>query len=298
MTRTVHLVDASVYVFRAYFATAAEFADHEGAPVHAVFGFLGFLLGMLEQAQPTHVGIAFDVSLTTSFRNRIYPAYKANRELPPPDLDKQFSYCRELTAALGLTAMAHDEFEADDLIGSALARARGEGYRGVIVTSDKDLSQLISAEDRIWDFAKRERYDADGVMARMGVRPDQVADFLALSGDAVDNIPGVVGIGPKTAAALLAHFDTLDALLARIEEVPFLRLRGAAGIAGKLREQQAMARLCRQLTGIALDAPVPAPDAFELAAPDLPRMDELLDRLKFGPLTRRRVREYAERVAV
>lgn len=297
MSRTVHLVDASVYVFRAYFSQAPEFTDVDGDPVHAVFGFLGFLLGMLEQAQPSHVGIAYDVSLTTSFRNQIYPAYKANRELPPPDLDKQFAYCRELTEALGLAGLAHDEFEADDLIGSVLTRARGEGYRGVIVTSDKDLSQLITAEDRIWDFAKKERYGVDGVVARMGVRPDQIADYLALCGDAVDNIPGVAGIGAKTAAALLAHFGTLDALLARIDEVPFITLRGAAGVAKKLREQQDMARLCRKLTGIALDVPVPAIEALAVTEPDAAKMEALLDRLKFGPLTRRRVREYAERVA-
>jgi 5'-3' exonuclease len=296
VTPTVHLVDASVYVFRAYFSQAPEFTDVDGDPVHAVFGFLGFLLGMLEQAKPSHVGIAYDVSLTTSFRNRIYPAYKANRELPPADLDKQFGYCRELTAALGLAGLAHDEFEADDLIGSVLHRARGEGYRGVIVTSDKDLSQLITAEDRIWDFARKERYGVDGVVARMGVRPEQIADYLALCGDAVDNIPGVAGIGPKTAAALLAHFETLDALLARLDEVPFLSLRGAASTAKKLREQQEMARLCRQLTAIALDAPVPAIDALAVQRPDAAKLEALLDRLKFGPLTRRRIREYAERV--
>ncbi len=124
--------------------------------------------------------------------------------------------------------LADANYEADDLIGSAVMRAHGEGFRTVIVSADKDFGQLIGADDEQWDFPQsNQRWDAHGVKTRLGVRPDQVADFLALTGDAVDNIPGVPGIGPKTAAILLAHFGSLDALLARIEEIPFLRLRGS-----------------------------------------------------------------------
>ncbi len=296
---TVHLVDASVYVFRAYYSSPPEFTDTDGNPVHAVFGFLGFLMSLAEQARPSHLAVAFDTSLTTSFRNRIYPEYKANRELPPADLDKQFGYCRELVDALGITALADREFEADDLIGSALHRLRPQGFRGVIVSGDKDLSQLVGAHDQIWDFARRERYGADGVHERMGVRPEQVADYLALTGDAVDNIPGVPGVGPKTASALLAHFGDLDALLARVEEVPFLRLRGAAATATRLRTHRELALLSRQLTRIALDAPAPDDaEAVRVRKPDLTALENVLDRLRFGPLTRRRVREYAERVGM
>src|SRR5437868_2305503 len=136
---TIHLVDASVYVFRAYFSTAPEFTDVDGDPVHAVFGFLGMLFSLLEQAQPKHLVVAFDTSLTTSFRNKIYPAYKANRELPPPDIDKQFRYCRELVERLGIAALADAEYEADDLIGTVLAKLRAQGFKGVIVSADKDL---------------------------------------------------------------------------------------------------------------------------------------------------------------
>ena len=139
-SRTLHLVDASVYVFRAYYSVAPEFVDHEQQPVHAVYGFLGFLLNLFEQARPTHLMVAFDQSLTTSFRNAIYPQYKANRELPPADLDLQFRYCRELCAALGLAAASDGRYEADDLIGSALVRMRPLGWRGVIVSADKDLT--------------------------------------------------------------------------------------------------------------------------------------------------------------
>jgi 5'-3' exonuclease len=141
---TIHLVDASVYVFRAYYSTAPEFTDVDGDPVHAVFGFLGFLFTLLEQANPRHLAVAFDTSLTTSFRNRIYPPYKANRELPPADLDKQFRYCRELVEHLGIAALADSEYEADDLIGSALAKLRPHGFRGVIVSADKYHTQLLA----------------------------------------------------------------------------------------------------------------------------------------------------------
>jgi 5'-3' exonuclease len=291
---TIHLVDASLYVFRAYFASPAEFTDVEGAPVHAVHGFLGFLLGLLEQARPSHVLVAFDESLTTSFRNRLYPAYKANREPPPPDLERQFAYCREAVAALGLAGLADAEYEADDLIGSALHHARAAGARGVIVSGDKDLAQLVGDGDEIHDAARRERYGRDGVVARLGVEPEQVPDLLGLTGDAVDNIPGVPGIGPKTAIALLQHFETLDAVLARVEEIPWLRLRGAASVAAKLRAHRESALLSRELARIAIDAPVPtALDAYAVRPPDLAASEALLDRLRFGPMLRRRIRERA-----
>lgn len=295
--RTLLLVDASIYVFRSYYASPPEFFDVDGAPVHAVHGFLGFLLALLDQTSDAeHMLIAFDASLTTSFRNRIYPAYKANRELPPPDLDRQFDYCRELVNALGLTGLADCNYEADDLIGSAAAALRGEGFRSLIVSGDKDLTQLIEPGDEFWDYARRERVGADGVFAKLGVAPSQVADLLALTGDAVDNIPGVPGIGPKTAAPLLAHFGSLDALYARLDEVEWLRICGAAATATRLRTHRDQAYLSRQLTGIACDAPVPQDvEAYRRRPADIGTVEALLDRLRFGPLTRRRVRERFEK---
>lgn len=296
---TIHLVDASLYVFRAYFSMAPDHTDTEGDPVHAVAGFLAFALNLLEEARPSHVAFAFDESLTTSFRNRIYPDYKANRELPPPDLDKQFRYCGELVEALGLSRLSDAEYEADDLIGSLVHALRPQGFRAVIVSGDKDLAQLVGPHDEVWDYARRERYGPDGVHARLGVRPEQIADFLALTGDGVDNIPGVPGIGTKTAAALLAHFGTLDALYARLDEVAFLRgIRGARATAQRLREHRALAELSRRLTGIATDAPVQArADAHRPRAPDTARLEALMQRLRTGPLTRRRVEAWCARQA-
>jgi len=289
--RTLYLIDASLYVFRAWHAVPAEFRDHDGAPVNAVYGFLRFLCDFLERARPTHVVVAFDESLTSSFRNAIYPEYKANREMPPAELIAQFAYCKGVAAALGLTVLTDLQYEADDLIGSALATARRHGCRAVIVSADKDFGQLVDGDIEQWDFSRDQRWDTHGVKQRLGVRPDQVADFLALTGDAVDNIPGVPGIGAKTAATLLAHFDTLDALYARIEEIPYLRFRGSGQAYARLKQYREQAMLSRALTGIALDAPVPERiDALQWSSPDLAALETLLEKLRFGPLTRSRCR--------
>lgn len=287
----VHLVDGSLYVFRAWHSMPDEFHDAEGHPVNAVHGFTRFLCELLERVKPEHIAVAFDASLTTSFRNAIYPAYKANRELPPPDLERQFVLCREVTQVLGVPMLIDHTYEADDLIGSALWSLRGHGFRSVIVSADKDFGQLLGDDDEQWDYARNTRWGPAGVLERLGVHPHQVADYLALCGDAVDNIPGVPGIGAKTAAALLAHFGGLDALLDRVDEVPFLRLRGAASCAAKLREHGEQARLYRRLTRIALDAPVAAEaDALRRLRGEAAALDALCERLRFGPLTRTRLK--------
>jgi 5'-3' exonuclease len=295
---TLYLIDASIYVFRAWHSMpSSEFRDHQGAPINAVHGFTRFLCEFLERTRPSHVLVAFDQSLTSSFRNAIYPEYKAHRELPPDELIVQFDYCRRVAAALGLCVRADLQYEADDLIGSAIALARPHGFRAVIVSADKDFGQLIDGEDEQWDFSKDLRWTAHGVKQRLGVRPDQVADFLALTGDAVDNIPGVPGIGAKTAATLLAHFGTLDALLARIEEVPYLRLRGAGQTYARLKVHREQALLSRALTGIALDAPIATtPTELAWSAPDFTALDTLMEQLRFGPLTRSRCRALAPAV--
>jgi len=287
----VHLVDGSLYVFRAWHSMPDEFHDADGHPVNAVHGFTRFLCELLERVKPEHLAVAFDASLTTSFRNAIYPAYKANRELPPPDLERQFVMCREVAQALGIPVLIDHTFEADDLIGSALWTVRGHGFRSVIVSADKDFGQLLGEDDEQWDYARNLRWGPAGVHEKLGVHPHQVADYLALCGDAVDNIPGVPGVGAKTAAALLAHFGSLDALLERVDEVPFLRLRGAASCAAKLREHAEAARLYRRLTRIALDAPVPPEaDALRRQRGEIDAMEALCERLRFGPLTRTRLK--------
>jgi 5'-3' exonuclease len=160
----------------------------------------------------------------------------------------------------------------------------------VVVSADKDLSQLLGEHDEQYDFGRGQRWGSDGVKARHGVHAHQIADYLALAGDAIDNIPGISGIGAKSAAVLLAHFGNLDTLIARVDEVAFLRLRGAAQMALRLREQREHALLWRQLTTVALDAPLPegaAPFARQTA--DVGMLATLADGVGFGPMTRRRL---------
>ena len=289
---TLHLVDASMYVFRAWHSMPDEFHDADGWPTNAVHGFARFLLELLERERPRHIAIAFDEALDSCFRNAIYPAYKANRDPAPPELRRQFAWCKALCKAVGLVTLAHTDYEADDLIGTAVHAGRRDGFRSIIVSADKDLSQLLQADDEQYDFAKAVRWKADGVKARHGVHAHQIADYLALTGDAVDNRPGISGIGAKSAAVLLAHFESLDALLARIDEVPFLRLRGAAGMATRLREQREHALLWRQLTTIALDAPLPD-GGFARGRGDGEELASLADWVGFGPLTRKRLADAA-----
>jgi DNA polymerase-1 len=290
----VHLVDASYFVFRAYYSVGLEMTDGDGQPVNALYGFGRFLGDLLEEARPGHVAVAFDESLATSFRNEIYPAYKANREPAPPDLKRQFGLCRELCRLLGIAEFGSPTHEADDIIGTIATRLRAAGHCAVLVTRDKDLAQLIRDGDHYWDYAGERRYGYAEIEGQFGVRPERMADYLALTGDTVDNIPGVPGIGPKTAAALLAVFGSLEEIYAGLDRVGALPIRGAAKLAARLALHREAAYLARRLTIIACDMPLD----FELETlrrrpPDLAALGVFYDRQRFGGALRRQ----AERLA-
>src|SRR6476660_470580 len=258
---TVYLVYASPYVFRAYFSLPDSLRDPEGRPVQAVYGFASFLLKLIADESPTHLAVTFDRSLTTSFRNDLYPAYKAQRALPPPELEAQLAACEEMAAALGAATFVDAVYEADDLIAALCERLEREGKEVsvVVVTSDKDLAQLVDARTTLYDFGKGVKLDAAEVQAKFGVRPDQVADLLGLAGDSVDNIPGVPGIGKKTAAELLARFGHLEELYLRLEEVRQTPgIRGGKSLYVKLKESRELALLSKRLATVARDAPLPA----------------------------------------
>lgn len=234
--------------------------------------------------------MAFDGSLQSSFRNALYPPYKANRDPAPEALKQQFAWCQDLARAVGLPVHISNTHEADDLIASMAAFCRQQQQGFCVVSGDKDLAQLIGERDTWWDFARRRRLNAAGVAEHFGVRPEQLADYLALTGDAVDNIPGVPGIGPKTAAALLGHFEDLDGLFQRLDEVAWLSLRGAKTLPSKLREHEAAARLARQLTGLADDlSEVHRPEAITRQPGNADQLDALLDSLGFGRGLRQRL---------
>jgi len=286
----LYLVDASIYVFRAYFSVRDEFRDLDGEPCHAVFGFARFLSELLEQTRAEHITLCFDESLTSSWRNAIYPLYKANRELPPADLKYQFIGCRALAEALGIACFADHELEADDLIGALMQVARAGRFPSTVVSADKDLTQLIEPGDTWWDFARREKLDGEGVRARFGVPPAQIPQFLALTGDAVDNIPGVTGVGPKTAAQLLNHFGSIEAVLDRAAEIEFLRVRSGKAIAEFIVNNRAAIELSLKLTQIRLDvSPVSSIDELRRKPSSREEVLRLCEHYQFGPLTRSRL---------
>jgi len=253
--RTIYLVDASIYIFRSWFSLPDTLTASDGAPVNAVYGFLRFLTEFFETARPSNIMVAFDQSLTTSFRSEIYPEYKANRDPAPPELKLQLEACERLVDSLGISHLKHPRFEADDLIASVAVLARESGYRVVVVSGDKDLSQVLQEGDLWWDYARNRKLDMQGVHDLFGVWPSQITDFLALVGDSVDNIPGVPGIGPKSASRLLRVFKDVEQLYERLEEVPRLGVRGAARLARALGEHRDAVMLARQLTALACDAP-------------------------------------------
>ena len=296
MPPVLYLVDASVFIFRAYYSVPVEIADPDGNPVNAVHGFARFLGDLLERLSPQHVAVAFDESLEQSYRNEIYPAYKANREPAPVELKRQFGLCRELVRALGLAEYGSSRYEADDIIGTLSTRARVMGMPVTIASRDKDLTQLVGAEDTYWDAVADVRYRYGDIEERFGVTPERIADFLALMGDAVDNIPGVPGVGRKTAATLLKHFDTLPGVFENLAAIPKLKFRGAAFVAESLREHREEAFLSRQLTGIACDMPLAA-EIVDLRrrAPDLEAIEAFYDSVGFGRILRDQARRVAER---
>jgi 5'-3' exonuclease len=292
----VYHVDASYFVFRAYHSMPPDMVDADGNATHALYGFARFLSDLLERVRPERIGVAFDHSLRseTSFRNAIYPAYKANRDAPPLDLARQFALCREFCRHLGLAEFASAEYEADDIIGTLAARARAAGLTNVVVTRDKDLTQLIRNGDVFWDYSGNVRYEYGEIGPRFGATPELIADFLALTGDSVDNIPGVPGIGRKTATELFAVFGSLDDLYANLERVPSMKLRGAAAVAARLLAHKDAAYLARRLTAIVCDMPLEISlEQLKPRPPDAARIEAFCDTHGFGNILRQQVRRIA-----
>lgn len=288
--QVIHLVDASPYIFRAHFSLPKSIKTPAGAHAAATYGFASFLLKLVADERPTHLAVCFDRNLNGSFRNDEYPQYKAQRDDPPPELVAQIAPCVEVAAALGAATFIDERYEADDLIATLLARLTPEGHGGVVVTSDKDMAQLVSDRVSLLDFAQETRYTPETIQEKFGVRPDQITDLLALAGDPVDNIPGVPGIGKKTAAELLAVWGHLEDVYAHLDEIPFSKLRGAKSTAGKLREHRDLAFLSKRLATVAADAPIPGNvglDELAYRGADMAAVEPLFDRLGFKRMKER-----------
>lgn len=222
---TLTLIDASGFVFRAYHALP-PLTTSKGLPTHAVLGFTRMLLKLLRERKPTHLALCFDKDSRRG-RLAIDPNYKANREAPPPDLSTQFDLIRKVAAVLDVPILEVEGWEADDVIATLVKKARAQGMATQIVTSDKDFLQLLAPDVTIYDPMKDVPIDAQTARDRFGVEPAQMRDYQALVGDAIDNVPKVPGIGPKTAAELLHRFGSVDALINRVDELEKPKLKQA-----------------------------------------------------------------------
>jgi DNA polymerase-1 len=260
-----HLIDGSVYIFRAYYSLPPMSAP-DGTPTNAAYGFANSLIKYLDDTQATHGAVAFDFS-GESFRNEIEPAYKAQRGAPPEDLAPQFEICVRVARALGLAVFEKEHYEADDLLATIAHKLVSRGASARIVTSDKDLAQLVREDGRIvaYDLARDELRDADAVRSKFGVDPDQIPDYLGLVGDAVDNLPGVPGVGPKGASAALQAFGKIEHIPADPHEWAELGVRGAARIAALIDEHRERAMRTRELATVVRDVPDTNPTLGHLA---------------------------------
>ena len=279
------MIDASAYIFRAYHALPPLTRKSDGLPVGAVQGYCNMLWKLIRDMKgddgPTHLVAVFDHSEKT-FRNEMYDQYKANRSAPPEDLIPQFPLVREATAAFGVHCVELPGWEADDLIATYACKARDAGGEAVIVSSDKDLMQLIGPSVVMWDPMKERRLAEEAVFEKFGVTPDKVVEVQALIGDSVDNVPGAPGIGPKTAAQLIHEFGDLDTLLARAGEIKQPRRRET------LIEFADQIRLSRELCRLDCHAPAPEPiDDFVVRDPDPEKLAEFLDKMEFRGLRAR-----------
>ncbi len=282
---TLTLIDGSSYVFRAYHAIP-HLSNSKGVPTNAVYGFTNMLLKALRDGEPTHVAIAWDKD-GRAFRQTIDPNYKANRPPPPDDLVPQFALVREVVKALKVAALEVPGYEADDVIASAARYAVAQGFDVRIITGDKDLMQLVSEHVELFDTMTERQTRLADVPERLGVRADQVVEYMALVGDDVDNVPGVPKVGPKTAAALIQKFGDVESLIARLDEVPKTDIRGAKALAERLKEHVQTMRTARKLVLLKSDLPVGEKTAELARQPiDEPAVRRLFGELEFSALLR------------
>ncbi len=281
----LYLIDGSGFIFRAYYAMAysrqAGMTNPDGIEVGAVYGFVNMLLKMLNDYHAPYLAVIFDAA-RENFRNEIYAEYKANRDETPEDLIPQFALIHEATEAFDMPALEKEGYEADDLIAAYTKLALEQGKKVVIVSSDKDLMQLVQPGVRMLDPMKGKWIEEKEVIEKFGVTPDKVVDVQSLAGDSVDNIPGVPGIGIKTAAQLINEFGSLEELLNRAEEIP------QKGRREKMLANIENARISQKLVKLDENAPVPLPiEELKAHDPDKPDLMAFLQRHAFNTIIKR-----------
>ena len=276
MKKPVYVIDAMNYIFRAYHALPDSIASPSGMLTNAVLGYLRTLLRIIKERKPEYMAAAFEGD--TSFRNTIFSEYKANRKVTPDDLEAQFAYCRKITEAIGVACFEMDGYEADDVIGTIATRMLALDHPVVIVTGDKDMSQLVSENVQVYDMAKEMWLDEAGVREKFGVSPCQIPDLLALHGDSIDNIPGVTGVGPKTARQILSVCRGVE----DFEAASQLSFRGRDEVLRRIRENMESVRISRKLATICCDAPIKiSSDLLRYRRGDRRALDPLCTELGF-----------------
>src|SRR5262245_55216064 len=276
----LHLIDGSGYIYRAFHALPG-LRTTRGLPTNAVYGFTTMVAKLLREERPRHLAVVLDAPGGT-FRDTLYAGYKDNRPPMPDDLRAQLAYIRRVVAALRLPVIEVPGVEADDVLGTLSRQAAARDIETVIVTGDKDMMQLVDERTTLLDTMRDRRTDIAGVRERFGVDPALVPDVLGLMGDPIDNIPGVTGIGEKTASALVRQLGPVEDILARLEAVETCGVRGAKKVRDTLAREAETARLSKTLATIRRDVPLALDlDALEYPGPDVEQMRPLFAELEF-----------------
>lgn len=275
--KTIYLIDGSAYIYRAYHAIRG-LANSKGLPTNAVFGFTRILLKLMQEHRPEYVVMLFDAKGPT-FRHEMYADYKANRPPMPEDLSVQIQYIKAVTRGFNIPMLEKQGYEADDLIGTLASKAQKAGFEVVMVTGDKDFTQLVSGHAVIWDPMKEKTIDLDTIHREYGVEPNQMIDVLGLAGDASDNIPGVPGIGPKTAVTLVKRFGNMATLYDRLDEITAKKQHE------NLEKYKEQALLSRRLVTIDTGVPLEfAAEPLRVKSPDNGVLADLFKELEFRQL--------------
>ena len=273
--KTLYLIDGSSYIFRAFFGVRQQLSTSKGFPTNALYGFINMLQKVIREEKPDYLVVAFD-SPDKTFRHKIYPNYKANRDAPPEELSRQFPYFEPLVKAYGLSSIRRPGFEADDIIGTLAIKGKQKGLEVVIVSGDKDMMQLISPHIYMLDTMKNKKFMDKEVVEKFGVQADKVVEVMGLMGDSSDHIPGVTGVGPKTAAELIRKFGSIEALYKRIDEVE------KKNVKEKLERDKENAFMSRELVSIDTEMDLEFnSDLMKLGKVDSAKLKKMFEEFEF-----------------
>ena len=291
------LIDSSIYIFKSYFSLPEKWhAEDSQYPTQALYGFTNFLLDLLKKQQPRYIFCAFDESLKTGFRHQLCPNYKINRELPDEALAFQLNACRQLCRVLGIAEMASHQYEADDLLGAMAKQVRNAGIQPVIISRDKDLTQIIEEGDLYWDIGKLQPKNYQQLEQDLGVGCNQMADYLALVGDSSDSIAGVPGVGPKTARELLSWMPSIEHIIEHSDQLGDLPIRGAAKLSDKIVNNKDQLLLSRKLATILTDIDdIPSCDNIQWQGIYQDAFSLFTDEMGFGDVFNHRAADLRQR---